>query len=644
VELLVFARHQLVDRSLGTHHPALLLEGSWPVGGSPGARWSLDGAIDSRFEWVDEQAAQWAERLAQVSLPAGDRPALPDAIPLAYLNALALRYYLAKLIRVVAYFSEVRRPGSGDRLTLVAARRRDEDYAEVLVEICRAAGADWRVKWTESGGRARDSFPPNGRWRRSAAWLAGMLKPPSGARASRRRAVLCGNPRLLDPVCRELLARGSRIWWLYDRFALKSWLRWRAAGVGQLVCNASLGRRNRLPAHLPERIECRGVNLAPPLARWLAERVRTRGPRQTRIVEEIDAYFRRVRPDVLVLDEDATPLARAAVAVARQSGTASFVVQHGAPCCRFGFAPLAADRILLWGRCSQRQLIRWGVPPQKTIVTGSPRHDHSVGKLTGGVPRVTLHRQQVPEDELTSPNGRKTTEPKGKHVLNRPPRVLLLATVPPRDDRPDAVTLNLNRRTYAEMLRMACAAVGRLAGARLIVKLHPRAPDDPIAKATLEGFPSLSSRVVRRGPLERWLREADCVLSCLSSAGVEAALTGVPVIGLLPSGSGDVLPHDEWGMVATARSEAQLDRLLSGVFAGTWRPAAGPVGDVFANLGRPAAERIAEVILATGFCDRWHGQARAPLPEQGAAVQLPHQQRDDITDPRCGSITAAPTA
>ena len=56
--------------------------------------------------------------------------------------------------------------------------------------------------------------------------------------------------------------------------------------------------------------------------------------------------------------ETAEPLARAAVAVARRHGCRSFVVPHGAPCCRFGFSPAAADNLLAWGESSRRKNIK----------------------------------------------------------------------------------------------------------------------------------------------------------------------------------------------------------------------------------------------------------------------------------------------
>ena len=553
MKLRVYARHALVDRPPGPEDPALLLEGSFldstisaaissPAGISSATHRSLDDSIDGRFDWIDGQAAAWAELAAGTGAsPEGSGSAV-DSVSAAYLNALALRYYLVKLLRLPAYFTEVQPLRAGDCVELIAAASRDVDYADVLAQLCQNAGAHFRARWIKDRQRGTIGFPNNAPWRRLAAWLSRRLLPPANDAEPGRRVVLCGNPRLLEPVCRELLARRSTCWWLYDRFAIKSWLRWRAAGVGQLVCDSSLGRKNRLPQTRPgtcsiEPWECRGVNMAGPVRRWLAERLSTHGRRQTRLVEQIDAHFRRVRPEVLVLDEDATPLARAAVAMARRCGARCLVVQHGVPCCRFGFAPPAADRILVWGRSSEQQLLDWAVPPEQIRVTGLA---HKKGPGPVSLP-VRGRRAPVPFS------------------------VLLLATVPPRDDRPDAVALHLTGRTYARMLRTAFAAVAGMDGAELIVKLHPRAPDDPVVRRLQGEFPSLRSRMVRRGSLEQWLRGIDCVLSCGSSAGVEATLAGVPVIQLAPPGAGGFAPHEPWGLAGTARSETELESLLARV-------------------------------------------------------------------------------
>ncbi len=597
MKLSIYARHSLVDADLGPESPALLLEGSWPAAAPSKARWSLDASIGPRHAWIDEQAVEWATSLADggLLLPRGNRL---DRLSLVYLNALELRYYLVKLMRVVAFFSEVQPLRAGQSVELSAQRHRDRDYADVLEQLSRMAGIDCSVRWINDPQQADAVFPHNGWLRQLAGRLAQCFDtekdaergdwrllceqpvrplrqegpvPFSPARRS-PRVMLCGNPDLLDPVCGELLRRRASVWWLFDRFAIKPYFRWRPRGVRQLVCNASLGQANRFYHRLPDRLVCCGVNLVPAVSGWLSERLSTHGPRQTRLVEQIDAYFQRLAPDALILEEDATPLGRAAVAVAQLHSAASMVVQHGAPCCRFGFAPLAADRILAWGDSSREQLVRWGIPPEQICITGSPRHDRL---------RAWFTERSFPHFGESDP----------LHFL-------LLSTMPPRDDRPDAVTLGLTTQTYAEMLRTVLAVVARRPGVRLTIKLHPRAVDDPILGQVLQGFPQIEAQLIQHVTLEETLRGVDCIFSCGSSAGVDATLAGIPVVQILPPGVHEVLPHQSWGLAGTAHNEAELEPLVRRALDPPIGQSAAVDPRVFGDFQRPAAERIVEEIFA----------------------------------------------
>ena len=283
--------------------PALLLEGSWPSE-TPGClNWSLDDAIDGRFQWIDILASDLAEELSSLAQADGHSASSASLYSSADINALALRYHLVKLARIVAYFTEVRPLAAGDELEVFLSAGRDEDLADLFEELAATSDATCSLRWDEpgnAGGGGREnlagSFPKNSRLRRLGGRFARLVEPRKDIGSHRQRVVLCGNPRTLDPVAAELLSEGCQLWWLYDRFAVQSWLRWRTRGVGQLFCDSSLGRKNRLTAHLPERLSCLGVNLAPALGRWMAGRLQMHGRRQTRVVREINAHFRRVCP------------------------------------------------------------------------------------------------------------------------------------------------------------------------------------------------------------------------------------------------------------------------------------------------------------------------------------------------------------
>jgi hypothetical protein len=563
----------------------MLFEGTWPDETADRCCWSLDDVIDARFEWIDEQAQRIASSFENSE----------DICP-AWLNALALRYYLVKLIRVIAYFTDVRSLGCNDRLELSVEKDRDEDYAQVVTQLCRQANADCRIIWMDSsrdnpsGGPFKAPLRQRVRtWRKT---IVETLSPFSGKgqgeRAERARQILtrvsrlagprdrqesprvllCGNPQLLGPVCRELLKRGARPWWLFERLAIRTWLKWRMRGVGQLVCDPP-----PYPIEPPvqtrvDRLVFRGVDLADAVNRWLAQRLDLHGLRQARLVRRVDEHFGRLRPSAVIVDEDATPMTRTVIAAAKRHGARSYVLQHGAPCCQFGFAPLEADRVLVWGRPSKEQLADWTVSPQRIIQTGSPRHERLAQVLAKRKPR-----------------------------RSRNCRILLLSTVPPRDSRPDAAGLNLTRRTYAEMLHWACSAVSNIPQATLIVKLHPRSPTDPIARDVLSRYPNLKRVFLRKASLERWLLRSDCVLSCISSAGIDATLARRPVIQLLPRGCGNVLPSEKWGTYGTARSAGELRELLAGALSEDKRTMTGPHSDVFGPLDGLAATRIVDAVL-----------------------------------------------
>ena len=97
---------------------------------------------------------------------------------------------------------------------------------------------------------------------------------------------------------------------------------------------------------------------------------------------------------------------------------------------------------------------------------------------------------------------------------------------------------------------------------RLIVKLHPRDPQSAIVRNLVRECTGLKTQIIERGDLAPLLVGTSCVLSCASSAGVEATLSGVPVIQLMPAGSVDLIPDAAWGLLGTARSRDELELLL----------------------------------------------------------------------------------
>lgn len=555
----IYARHNLAapDQTSGEE---LLLEGSWPRNEERPDRWSLDEAIDARYAWIDSLAMDLAERAGPST----------SGVSFAYINALALRYYVVKLLRVIAFFDRVRPIATGSHLALHVASG-DEDYVELFEQLAVAHGLQLALHRHEPAD-VREAAPRHAsRWRYWAARTRLTRRPPMlDENAAGPSVMLCGNPRVLNPVCAELLSRGARVCWLYERFAVRAWWRWRAAGVEQLVCET--GRRSRSSFNdvsTAQHLVVEGIDLTPLVDHWLARRAAEAGGCQSLLVERVESHFRRIRPAALVVDEDATPLKRIAVAVGRSHRAASLVVQHGAPCGPFGFLPLAADEIAVWGDAARRQLEVWGLSPERIHVAGWPN-------VRPSAPRRTV-----------------TPSPRLKR------RFLLLATMPPRDERPDNVEFHLTSANYRQMLEMVYQVVSRIDGATLTIKPHPRAASADAFLARLpEHAPKarrgLPVRIVRTKELSKLIAASDCVLSCTSTAGIEAALAGAPVIQLLPRGSGNILPADAWGFVGSARTAEELAPLVDTALERGWRSDPQAAVGIVAAYGRVAADRIVE--------------------------------------------------
>jgi hypothetical protein len=641
----IFARHALIERTDEPSGEELLLEGSWREDERRSGRWSLDETMDTRFASIDRRAMELAHRAGQACA------ASPPAVTFPYINALALRYYLVKLLRVVTFFRHIRPLRRNERVALHLAVG-DEHYAELCEQIAAASGAQLVLHWRNEPHQSRSSSTPpaawpglltgprmasthcvaelvrvlavsrsgdqtshevcygpvnNPGWRHWAA-RARRWRPTNSHRhnGDRPQVVLCGNPRILNPVCAELVARGARVSWLHERFAVRCWWRWRNAGVEQLICDAN----GRLPPSFSDvaasgDLVIDGVDLARPVDRWLNERAVDLGRYQALLVERVESHFRNIRPTALVVDEDATPLKRIAVALARRFEARSTVIQHGAPCGPFGFAPLAADEIAVWGNASRRQLEAWGLPADKIRVAGWPKLTREFLKLAPAArPRVARAR-----------------------------RFLLLTTMPPQDDRPDNLEFHLTSDNYAAMLDMVCQVLCQLKSATLTVKLHPRdarrmrswsgrsaagkerqgdketrrqgeeeislSPRPLLSLSSAHTWANYHLRVVQSQDLESLIADSDCVLSCASTAGIEAALAGAPVIQLLPAGSGNVLPADEWGFIGSARTAEELGPLIEQALARGWHKDLQTLNHVLASHGREAAAQIVNGVIDT---------------------------------------------
>jgi hypothetical protein len=555
-ELVILARSGLTVPRASGPRDVLVLEG--PVAPAEPSVTNLDDLLDARWAWIDDVASQLtAEYLQRLH----DQNA--DAALVAECSVLRLRYELVKLLRPLAYLTE-RPPEKPYRHVIVAAER-GLDEALVLALQVWATGQRLmlHVHWSIPLAKPPDAPVPNERWRR---WLSQLdaLWPKSRGKACVGTALLTGQPCLLDDVCRELVKRRWQVTWLWDRFHVGCAQSWWTQGVHQVTCNAPRHIASRPALRSPEvSLLWREIDLGPAVDRWLTQQAASRARWFFGLRNAVERHFDQLRPSVLVVDEDVSPLQRLAVLEARRRETRSIVVQHGLPAIQFGFAPLAADRIAVWGNASRDRLTSWGIPPERIIVTG------------------TAKSLPTPRTKDQGPGTR--------------PRILILATVPPRVGRPDSVAYHWTQGSAETLWRTLFRTLAQVPHASLVVRPHPRATSDPIYDSVAAEFPQLKPTADTSRSLDESLFQCDWVISCASGSGVEAAWAGKPVVQLMPVGSAELIEPSAWGLAASVRTEdelrAALDRLAAGDFVDHAQSS-----NVLAHTGALAAEAIAEAI------------------------------------------------
>lgn len=638
MHLQVIARSQLAG-CVPRAGLRLLAEGDWPAAGASssdtcrsgrvprrmgtsgvdgGRLLSLNELGDARFAWIDDEADALCGRLVDVARLSG--PSY-QGVPLVPLFALGLRYYLVKLLRFGALVEKVIQKHGVRRAELVCEPQRDGDYVALFDAVGRRCDVERRVQFrlvseASSAGSPPACQPERGIVSRVVARLTAIPVPRATASPY---IFLCGDPGVFGRLPERLSATGGwGVGWLWERCPAKARVQtavrkfW--TSLSELV---GPGSTSGVRCSVPLMLECRGggdafygylarrfaaelsvpsgslsfqgTPLGPLVARWLCQQLSRAAP-LLETIDGLEAHFAEHGPRWLLVDEDATPLKRAAIAVARRHGAQTAVVQHGVPYIPFGFAPLEADRLFAWGETSAEQLARWKVPAERIVITGAP-------KLERGVARpARQHRTGTRCDDPAAAGHEAVAAPSALRAASG--ELLLVATPHHAEDRPDLLRFHLTARTNAELIRTAIGSLEALAGWRLVIKLHPRERDPGFFHRLVSDAGALRRRVkiVRRAQLRRLVERASVVLSCASTAGVEALAYGRPVIQLMPRGSGDLIDAARWGFAGTARSIDELHEVLAGIRAANQKPDTDAVTRNFANVGTAGAECIADFL------------------------------------------------
>ena len=230
--------------------------------------------------------------------------------------------------------------------------------------------------------------------------------------------------------------------------------------------------------------------------------------------EQARALLRRAAPKLLVIGNDRFVTGQLLVATAHELGARVLCIQDG----------LAADVPQWWlrradftaanGTFLRDILVREGADPSSVTVTGQPRYD-----------RLLRNAKAVRREAARANLGVSGDLP-----------VVLFALQDTHDPRYISAIVN---------------ALMSIAEIRVVVRPHPWHPRDVVRD--LESTYAARLRVARDNPLLDCLVAADVVVSQYSTVLVEAAMLGIPGVGVSLSGSRDPIDLSEHGIVAGAR-------------------------------------------------------------------------------------------
>lgn len=281
-------------------------------------------------------------------------------------------------------------------------------------------------------------------------------------------------------------------------------------------------------------------------------------------VQEVKRLLSKLRPRLLVLASDHLPPGSSACIAAQELGIETVVLLHGAVSPYN--VPVNADRMLVWGAVSFDQMAQMGVPANKLIRVGSPRHDNFPAPVSSGALahfRQTLGLRNLPCLVFFS-NG---------NDIRRNSRAAVEGCVQ---------WLNEAAANLPDQLEF-------------VVRLHPNEDGSLYTNS-----PHL--RVIKQEfDLATTISAANICAALCSTTLIDALLYNRPVLQFYADGWPDLADNWRRGLSLRVADSAQLTAfLLSG--ADRWRELAeqqaGQLGEVFANRGH-ARKAVASNLVET---------------------------------------------
>ena len=246
-------------------------------------------------------------------------------------------------------------------------------------------------------------------------------------------------------------------------------------------------------------------------------------------LERAFSLVHKVNPTFCLTEYDRNGFTSPLILACKKFGIPTYTLQHGVIETDYGYTPLLADTIFVWGVRSQKKLERLGVEPHRIVVAGHP----------GLSFQFNISRDDVCQKIGLSPER----------------KVVMLATDP------------FDQKSRLQFARSFCEAFPPFEEFQPIIRLHP--------SEDLSGYRSLQKKYEHvlfqenhELSLEESLSLADVVVTHHSGYGLDALVYGKPVVVFdvlqEPLMYGEDLVQDA-GMPC-ARSPHELREIIQQIF------------------------------------------------------------------------------
>lgn len=259
-------------------------------------------------------------------------------------------------------------------------------------------------------------------------------------------------------------------------------------------------------------------------------------PRLRDLIRQVNQFLKLRNVSLIVMDEDVCDFNKILAKAAASQNIPSLVIQHGAPCLSYGFAPLSATHMAVWGEISRTKFLNWGTPASRMTITGVPKYDRLI-KKSALKNEATYRALKI--------------DPSKKTIMVCPG----ISSVNPFERYVENVS------SFEEnfgMIEASLNAIAQLPGTQLIIKLHARDRDEVFIRKHVDNRRLFNVRVLKVFDSIALLGITDLLIASYSSVVLEAMLLDIPIVTTNFSGLPDLMPYSEEGGTLGVFQRGQL--------------------------------------------------------------------------------------